>query len=75
MQVFVKGVTSRSERVVEVREGQATVAQHTQIKGGKDGATVAWRSPGLGLVFMLQSERNNVHYTRERLISERGKRK
>jgi len=33
----------------EARERWAAVAQHTQIKGGKDGATVAWHSPGLGL--------------------------
>jgi len=43
-------------------------------KGGKQ-ATVALRLPGLGLVFMLRSERNNVHYVREQLIGERGRKR
>ena len=56
MEVESLGVTSGSGSVMKAREKWATVAQHTQIKGRKDGATVAWRSPGLGLDIYIESE-------------------
>jgi len=58
---------------VKARERRATVAQHTHKRKGRTGATVAWRSLGLGLdIYNSSPMGDNVRYAMKQVIGERG---